>query len=249
MIFQWLNHKDLQPPDQLLLSLYDHGAFTARQFCMLSGWKIPNLRVIIYRLRKRKGIGWVETGLTNFGHDHSYYHLGEQGLRYASQLRNEPVVLTRLKTTQVQHLHLLGLNDVLVRLVQLEMEPQNLIWLHTREATDYLYRLCSKQMGISRIQMIKPDAYLVHKDTGFWIEYDRATEGPRVIERKMRRYIQILQALHGEKVSSTIVWIAPTRQRKKYLQQIWKSIGTPSEEFIQMHFFREGEESSFFVAA
>ncbi|SHF23266.1 Replication-relaxation [Seinonella peptonophila] len=247
MIFQWLDHEKLRPLDQLLLSLYDHGAFSARQFCALSGWRVAKMRMIIYRLRKKqKEESWIKTEMTSYGEDSSYYRLGEHGLKYASQLRGEPAVLTRLRSTQMQHLHLLGLNDILIRLVQKEQSHQ-MVWLQTREASDYLYRLCCKQMKRARTQLIQPDAFMVYKGGRYWIEYDRSTEGPRVIEKKMRQYIKIFHVLRGIGADSTVAWITTTNQRKKYLQQIWESINRDLKMDISMHFFQEGEEISFFV--
>lgn len=261
MIFQWLLDEEMRPQDQLLLSLYDHGAFSPRQFCLLADWPLGRLRSVIYRIRRGSSDKneWIQTGTTQFQRDRSYYCLGIEGLRYCGRKVRERIHRRQVKDPTARNTHLLGLNEILVRLIGAGLDRERTIWLATRQAADYLYRMRRMQEpSIERRGLIQPDAFLRTDTHSYWIEYDAATEGVAAIEEKMERYHACLEPLQRRWVDdqgkwrrslnkSPVIWVAKSGARRAYLQQIWeewrmKQSGQQKGK-IEMRFFAAGNET------
>jgi hypothetical protein len=152
---------------------------------------------------------------------------------------------------QAQVAHFLGINDILVRLLENGVDREQIAWLSSTEATDVLLRYWERETSknLDRRNLIRPDARLILGDTRrFWIEYDNNTENPRQLERKFHRYVQTLMPI-GE--SSPVVWVAYDHKRKDYLQRNWEAFvelfykGHPIPE---MYFFTPGEDTQFFLS-
>lgn len=263
MIFQWLLDPDVRPQDKVLLSLYDHGTFSPRQFCILAGWDVSRLRLVIHRFRKHKNSNekWIHTAPTRFDVDRSHYLLGIDGLRYCGKKLKERVQIHQVRDTLAQSTHLLGLNEILIRLVQTDVDQKEIVWLATREASDYLYRLCRIQNKVNKRTIIRPDARFIWKDQSYWLEYDSGTEGPFAIEEKMSRYVNTLDPLRQKWLDkkdhlqspldqSSVIWVTKTSARKRYLENIWKHLlylQYMDQEVVDMLFFVAGEETEFLM--
>lgn len=267
MIFQRIFNEELNPQQVLLLSLLDHVVLSPRQFCILANWKISKLRVVVHRIRqgasKEDQEKWVRCDPTRFQRDRFYYSLGSEGLRYCGRLLNKRFPITsKVDESIAQNAHYLGLNEILVRMVEAGMDRQKIIWLATNAASDYLYRIYKmREPQVDQKELIRPDARLVYGNKAWWIEYDNATEGPMELETKLINYVEILGSLHQSWVdpngkerrpldSSSVIWVAKSAQRKKYIESIWKglmSVYFAGQWVPEMHFFAPTEDTKFFM--
>lgn len=252
MIFKWLLDEEISSVDKLLLSLYDHGAFSPRQFCVLAKWELATLRVMIHRLRKKvANQQWIQTDPTSYHLDRTYYALGKGGLAYCGRKLNKRVSTRLLDEVRAQHTHILGLNEILVRLIESEADRKQLIWLSTKEATDYLYRLCRMQNhDIRKQELIRPDAYFSLTGQSYWIEYDNSYEGPFELERKMISYVEVLESLQKWQNQSKVIWVVRDKSRKQYLEKIWHSLqklNLVQPKSLRMYFFVAGAETFFLL--
>lgn len=146
--------------------------------------------------------------------------------------------------SDAQWKHYLGLNDILVRLIQAVKDPQEqeqdfmhtvlnrIKWHNTWAATDFLFRSMElmyqekwkkdpKKARDERKEIIHPDAYLIFDEIARWIEYDNDTEAPRIIEKKLREYVKTLNRVDNH---DPVIWVAPTEKRKNELKDIWEYI-------------------------
>ena len=250
MIFKYIFDNEISPQDTLLLSLYDLGALSTRQFCTLTGWTPNKFWVTISRIRKAQGEDWVISKSTKYHLDRYYYILGRGGLRYCGKLLRKKVSLNIINEFIVQNRHILGLNEILVRLVESGVDRRKIVWLSTKEATDFLYRLYRHHdPGVEKKDLLRPDARLVIEphDISAWIEYDNSTEGPLQIEQKYIRYIETLEALSKR---DPVIWVARDKMRKQYLENIWESLrrlNYRNHWVPKMYFFSAGEEVSYFI--
>jgi hypothetical protein len=266
MIFQRIFDQELSPQDTLLLALLDHSAISPRQFCILADWTISKLRVTVHRIRQQaekdpdKNL-WVRREHTRYELDRFYYTLGTEGLKYCGRLLQKRFDSRQIAEATAQNTHLLGLNEILVRLVKAGVNRRQIVWLATREASDFLYRLLRIKKEIKRRGILRPDARLVLGNQAFWVEYDNGTEGPLELERKMVEYIDTLEELREEWVDphgqrrppidvSPVVWVARDEQRRHYLEGIWRSLVLlryVGQWVPEMHFFSPGQDTLFFL--
>lgn len=264
MIFQRIFDPELSPQDSLLLSLMDHSVLSSRQFCILADWKISKLRVTVHRIRQNaseKKDQWIRCESTQYELDRNYYMLGSEGLKYCGRLVNRRLDSRQIKEAMAQNTHLLGLNEILVRLVEAGVNRREIVWLATREATDFLYRLLRLKKEIDRRQVLRPDGRVIINNRSFWVEYDNVSEGPFEIEKKLVEYIDTLDELRQEWIDPKgqrrppidicpVLWVARDEKRRLYLENIWKSLVQlryMGQWVPEMHFFAPGQETMFIL--
>jgi hypothetical protein len=148
---------------------------------------------------------------------------------------------------EAQIRHYLGINEILIRLIEAGVQREDIVWLSTAEATDYLSRLLEAHgEKIDRRRLIRPDARAVINRTAFWIEFDNSTERTRKLERKFYEYVHALTLVQNK---DPVVWVAANRNRKEYLANQWEAVKKVNYEdrvdIPEMCFFVEGEELSF----
>jgi hypothetical protein len=76
------------------------------------------------------------------------------------------------------------------------MNCRQIVWLATREASDFLYRLLWSKKEIKREIFFARSLVLGNQE--FWVEYGNGMEGPLELERKMVEYIDTLEELWEE---------------------------------------------------
>lgn len=205
------------------------------------------------------------------------YKLGEQGIQAIRSFRS--LRLGKIEERSDAHwAHYLGTNDILVRLIRTikgqhtTMAPilDRIKWYNTLAATDFLFRSMElmyleewkkdpKKAKDERREIIHPDAMLIiDEHLIYWIEFDRDTESPRIIERKLIEYVKTLNRVDNR---NPVFWVTTSKRRRDELRDIWEYIqGTfevveklTGEEnqvtFLpDMYFFEAGEEVEFFVS-
>lgn len=254
MIFRWLDHPSFHRDEQLIAILYDLGMASKRQLQVITGWRSNFLKLQLKRVRKRaqtleeKDL-WLKSypipGLTR----DVAYSLGRLGLEYAQEMALQ---IHRVREApQAQIAHYIGINDILVRLLDSGVSKDRIAWLSSTEATDVLLRRWERERDkkLDRRDLIRPDARLILDETRrFWIEYDNNTEGPRQLERKFHAYVKTLMPI-GE--TSPVVWVASTKSRRDYLSANWEAfvdLFYRNTQIPQMYFFISGEDIHFFLS-
>ncbi|GIM47694.1 hypothetical protein DNHGIG_32430 [Collibacillus ludicampi] len=253
MLLRWLNHPSLRGDEQLIAMLYDLGISTKQQLLTITGWSSRTLRWRLQQIRERGQTPeerdmWVKAYPVPRTRHVMAYALGRLGIQYALEMRFEQ---SRGKEPpQSQIAHYVGTNEVLVRLLQAGVSREQVQWLSSKEATDYLVSLWEwAGKELNRRRTIRPDARLILNEQRFWIEYDNDTENPRQLERKFHDYVNTLVPV-GE--NSPVLWIASNDQRKRYLEMNWKSFQRnfyKESKVPNMMFFTEGEETNFLLSA
>jgi hypothetical protein len=254
MIFRWLDHPSFHRDEQLIAILYDLGMASKRQLQVITGWNPLVLRNRLRSIRKRgktleeKDL-WLKANPIPGVVRGVAYSLGKLGMEYAQQMALQ---VHRVKEApQAQIAHFIGINDILVRLLEQGGSKDRIAWLSSTEATDVLLRRWERERNreLDRRNFIRPDARLILDDTHrFWIEYDNNTEGPRQLERKFHAYVKTLMPI-GE--TSPVVWVASTKSRRDYLSANWEAfvdIFYRNTQIPQMYFFVPGEETQFFLS-
>jgi hypothetical protein len=252
VVFRWLNHTKLRGDEQLIAMLYDLGMTTMQQLLVITGW---SLRMLRWRLEQIRGRGqtpeerdlWLKSYPIPGTWRTKAYSLGKLGIQYAQEMRFEQ---SRSKEPpQCQIAHYIGTNEILVRLLKTGVSREQVQWLSSTEATDYLVSLWNwAKKELNRRRAIRPDARLILNEQRFWIEYDNDTEGPRKIERKFHDYVNTLIPV-GE--NSPVLWVAVNDQRKRYLEANWKALRRNFYRELKvpnMLFFTEGEETEFLLS-
>lgn len=259
MIFRWLDHPSFTRDEQLIAILYDLGMASKRQLLMITGWNPLVLRNRLRSIRKRgqtleeKDL-WLKAypiaGTSRNDKDSRVaYSLGRFGLEYAQEMALQ---LHRVREApQAQVAHYVGINDILVRVLEQGIARERIAWLSSTEATDVLLRRWERERKekLDRRDLIRPDARLILDDKHrFWIEYDNNTENPRQLERKFHAYVKTLMPI-GE--TSPVVWVAIDKNRRDYLKANWKAfvnIFYRNTQTPHMHFFTPGDDSQFFLS-
>ncbi|WP_301237757.1 replication-relaxation family protein [Polycladomyces subterraneus] len=124
--------------------------------------------------------------------DRRAYSLNKAGIRYVKEMMQSDNLYVK-EAPEAHIRHYLGINEILVRLIENGVEREGLIWLFTAEATAYLSRLL-EALGekFDRRNRIRPDAWVVLNHVSFWLEFNNDTEPTRVLERKFRQYVYSL---------------------------------------------------------
>lgn len=252
MLLNWVDNSSFKREEQFMHVLYDCGLATFDQLVVITGWTPRNLRLQISRLYKRNrnedGEIWLVAHYTSRARKKSpmVYGLGRAAMQYVHDMRHED---RKVRDTPLgQARHFIGINDVLVRALQI-LDRGSITWLPSYEATDRLILNINnkKDETFNRRNMIRPDAKLTIKGAAYYIEFDNDTENPRQLEKKFHSYVQTLSAIND--LVSPILWITTNAKRKSYLQRNWeatKRISYPGQNLPKMYFFEEGEELSLY---
>ncbi|GAB6936006.1 hypothetical protein JCM14720_19270 [Calditerricola yamamurae] len=254
MIFNWLDHPSFHRDEQLIAILYDLGMASKRQLQVITGWHPLTLKDRLRQIRKRgrtkeeKDLWLKAYPIPGQSRDVAY-SLGRLGLEYAQEMALQ---LHRVREApQAQVAHYIGINDILVRLLEQGVSRDRIVWLSSTEATDVLLRQWDRKQKqkLDRRDLIRPDARLILDNKHrYWIEYDNNTEGPRQLERKFHAYVKTLMPI---KDTSPVVWVAFTENRRDYLKANWEAFVNLfyKDEFVpQMYFFIPGEDTQFFLS-
>jgi hypothetical protein len=255
MIFRWLDHPSFHRDEQLIAILYDLGMASKRQLQVITGWHPLTLKDRLRLIRKRgetlkeKDL-WLKTYSIPGQIRDVAYSLGRLGMEYAQEMALE---LHRVREApQSQIAHYIGINDIVVRLLEQGISRDRIAWLSSTEATEVLLRRWERERNrkLDRRNFIRPDARLILDETRrFWIEYDNNTESPRQLERKFHNYVQTLIPI-GE--TSPVVWVAFSKTRREYLKANWEAFADlfyRDKQVPQMYFFVPGEDIHFFLSA
>lgn len=234
MIFAWIQNDCFRNFEIIVGILHDLGIATRKQLHIISKFTLPTLDKAIRELSRRELIQ-----IDTLPDHRSIYRLSRLGSQYAQGLTGN----YNLKLApEFQVSHFLGLNDILVRLI--ENFGLNYYWDTTKEATDYLYYLRLMHAGLNESDVqktfIKPDAYLEFCENSFWVEYDNSTESSTQLLKKYRLYITNLNSrMVGYQ---NVIWITKDKKRKEFLKLLWKDLDV---NVIKMYFFVAGEEIQF----
>jgi len=253
MLFHWIGHPSFGGDEQLMAVLYDMGITTKRQLLIVTGWTENQLKWYLQRIRKReteeqKYLNAYSLRIRHKG-DRRAYSLNKAGIRYVKEMMQSDNLYVK-ETPEAHIRHYLGINEILVRLLEGGVEREGLIWLSTAEATDYLSRLL-EVLGekFDRRNLIRPDARVVLKHASFWLEFDNDTEPTRVLERKFRQYVNSLTLTNN---TEPVVWVAENEKRRRYLAEQWEIVKTVSyedrDDLPEMYFFVEGEDVAFMLS-
>ncbi|WP_231392193.1 MULTISPECIES: replication-relaxation family protein [unclassified Paenibacillus] len=230
----------------------DLGMVTKQQLLTITGWEKRHLEWAIESIRKRAARPEEkELWLKAYYFPHkttTVYSLGRLGAEYALAMQQEA---RRLKDPpRAQLSHYIGINDILVRLLEAGISRERLQWGSTVESTDSLIRLWEwNHKQVDRKQMIRPDALLkIDEKFKFWIEFDNNTEGPKKLERKYHDYIKTLSPI-SEK--SPIIWVTNEEKRRTYLEENWdllcKNFYKNQTDLPKMYFFTLKNETNFIL--
>jgi len=243
MIFRWIDHPSFRREEQLMAILYEMGIANKRQLMAVTGWTLPNVEWVIHKIRSRGATKeekneWLRSFPITTTREMAYA-LGKKGIRYVQDMMEERQHVREAPEAQI--MHFLGINDILVRLLE-KVPKEDLVWLSSAEATDLLLRTWERR-GEERDKrhLIRPDARLGIRDRRYWIEYDNDTEGARKLERKFHGYVHLND-------STPVIWVAPSEERRDYLQKLWQNIVRlfySDHPVPEMHFFVAGEETAF----
>jgi len=250
MLFHWIGHPSFGADEQLMAVLYDMGIATKRQLLIVTGWTENQLKWYLQRIRKReteeqKYLNSYPLRFKYMG-DTRGYSLNKAGIRYVREMmQSDNMYVKEAPVAQIRHY--LGINEILIRLIEAGVQREDIVWLSTAEATDYLSRLLEAHgEKIDRRRLIRPDARAVINKTAFWIEFDNSTERTRKLEGKFHEYVQALTLVRNQ---DPVVWVAVNRNRKEYLANQWEAVKKVNYEgrvdIPEMYFFVEGEELSF----
>lgn len=222
--------------EKLVGTIYDAGVIRRSDLMFLLGWKRSKFDNQLLQLRKQ-----VMLVTSRDHHGNTVYMLDESGVRAAHQLCH---IEGKIVTMGAQISHQIGVNDILMRLVNANGR-EGVRWWSTREASDQLWD-ARKKMGTNdadiRKTHIRPDALLRTPGSEFfWIEYDNATESSRQIRKKFALYVTNLRELKDRR-AQRVMWITPTAARTRWLQSKWDELRVKSN--IEMQFYTAGEETT-----
>lgn len=246
MLFQWIDHPRLTRIDQLLSVIYDLGMASKEQIAQITGWNRNNLNDIIYRARK------LNPGFLNVNHTPvikgstvGVYTLGRAGIVHVHELRELPTDRVR-EAPAGQIMHYIGINDILCRALE-EANRDDVQWYSAYEVGDLFTMMYSDlKIDFDGRRMIRPDGRLRMNDTDLLIEFDNDTEGPKALESKYHRYVDLYNKL---KLRYPIIWVTINERRRSYLERNWEALKKVTyndfPELPNMYFFLEGQETEY----
>lgn len=260
MLFNWIDEGKTPgylKRDRMMVVVKSLGITTQRQIQIITGWTPSSIE---HQLKAIRNIGgkeerdhwlrsWQLYTRGPFG-----YALGQKGLRYVEELKNEFNPHKEYHPVHGQARHFIGINEILCRAIRAGYQPEH--WLGQSETLSMLYyKLLPYQSPV------RPDATIKLKggDTCF-LEFDTGTESGGRIEDRMHRYLHLknIQDVLGLKMYP-VVWVTFKESRRAFLQRKWqeatstfvrkqskpeKKASLP-DQLPQMFFFTEGQETKF----
>lgn len=252
MIFEWMDNDAIDRPSQVMNIIYDLKMVTKRQLLAITGLEEQNLNRIFKLIRQKPSetsIDWLQTA--GIRHKNTepcrfVYTLGKKAIQYVQQQRKQDVRVREAPSAQM--FHFVGLNSILQRAIE-AYGRDNIAWYSEGEQADLLYlRLKSKEHGESeRRSIIRPDARIRIGDKEWMVEYDNDTEGPKQLEIKFHRYVELYERLE---LNTPILWVTTSQKRKEYLKKNWDAtmqVTYPHHPNKPISIFAlEGEETQLF---
>ncbi|GEO27491.1 hypothetical protein Alches_25930 [Alicyclobacillus hesperidum subsp. aegles] len=238
MILNWADGP-YTDQEKLIGTIYDAGVIRRSDLMYLLDWKRSKTDSHLLKLRQQE---FLQTSRDH--HKETVYMLAENGVRFAHQLCQ---IEAKIVTMQAQISHQLGVNDILMRYIRVHGR-EGVRWFSTREASDELhalrYRKTRNDAEIRRT-CIRPDAAIHISGKGlFWLEFDNATENSKQLRKKFALLCKNLDDIGDERVNR-VVWVTPTAERARWLEQRWKDFEDDVDQGVQMMFYTAGEETVF----
>lgn len=254
MIFQWVDHPNLKLADRLLCLIFDLGMATKEQLLTITKWESRSLDyafVMVRKMEKETGedVALIQTKYLPRRPNKiktAIYALTTHGIRYVQsimELQGDKVK----EAPAGQLVHYAGINNILCRCIE---HSGVISWQSSYEIADLMIMRWQEKIGegLNRRNIIRPDGGIrVGTPSNFldlYVEFDNDTEGPRQIETKFKRYVDLYRDLE---LTRPIVWVTISEKRKEYLERNWsafKQVSIQSQTTIpEMVFFVEGDES------
>lgn len=246
MIFKWIDHPSYHKDEQMMAILYDSSMATKRHLMVLTGWPLLSIQSCFQKIRarghtKEEKNEWLRSYRIPNRREMAYA-LGKKGIRYVQDMMDERQHVREAPEAQITHF--MGINDILIRIIESGVSKDDILWLSSAEATDLILRKWERRgKEMDKRHLIRPDARLGIRDRRYWIEYDNDTEGARKLERKFHGYVQLSDP-------DPVIWVAPNKKRRDYLQNLWRNTvrafySDSDYPIPKMHFFVAGEETPF----
>lgn len=244
--------------DRMVLILFDLGITNRAQIEAITGWTKDQVKNSIHRIRElaeKAGEDpdkWVRVWRP-FQNQPSVYSLGELGIAHARALRGETTNGNGRPLTGHIY-HFLGLNEILVRLIQAGLEVEE--WLSGKESASWVYHsLLTREEPGKQSQPqntpLRPDAMITINGVTFMVEYDTGTEPTPRLEEKFHRYLALASMLPEQ--MPTVLFITVSEKRRQAAVKAFERAVSryPSLETIQgkwdhITFLIEGEEVIWF---
>lgn len=261
MIFDVINESvtpHLSVSDRMILALYDLGITTKPQLATITGWTDSRINETLKRIRARDKANkdaWIRSWQPKSKHPY-VYALGEEGFKAAKLLRGENGNGNGRKIPAKPHVwHFLGLNQILVRLLEARMvEVEE--WLSGKEAASWVYhalleRTHPGEKPIEQGTPLRPDAMVQIAGVMWAIEYDTGTEPTPRLEAKFHRYLSLAAMLpEGEMPPVLFVTVSDRRRNaaaRAFDRAVAKypSLRTIRGKWDHIQFLTEGEEVPF----
>lgn len=267
MILDYLDEKEtphLTRQDRLIILIYLLGITNKRQIQTITNWTPTQIKDTIYRIRynekkaAEKG-DWLISWKVN--PTQQLYRLGQKGIEHAIALRDERIGRGQKKKRphQAGHwAHFLGLNDILCRLIQSNINFQE--FLTGKEVLSYLYRE-HRNLAFNKWDKLeaeltnlpfRPDGMVTIEDQSYFLEYDTGSETTTRLTTKLENYVT--GATNANKPIFPVVWVCRTERRKGVIERVAARYREKVEEnglhgikFPAMYCFVEGQEVEFFA--
>lgn len=230
MISDWISNDSLTRIDQVLNVIYDLRICTKNQLIAITGLGKHNIDSIIKNIRKlpvnTRGEGkeeWLQIRGLNLpkkpGDPKVVYSLGKTAIRHVRTLRGLESRSREAPSSQMGHF--VGINDILVRSIE-KYGHDRVQWFSEMELATLLFLQIKEVMDIEpkASAILRPDAQLIIDGQPYFIEFDNATEGPRQLEGKFSRYIELYEILDYSMIP--VLWVANTQKRLNYIQKNWE---------------------------
>lgn len=255
MLNDWMENHSLNRMSQILNVIYEMRMVTKEQLLVVTGLREENLNRIIKSIRKMPAEDpseWLQTtGIRLKRKNRLVYSLGKRAIQFVQLQRKQEVRVREAPTAQM--FHYIGINSILHRAIEACGRDQ-VDWFSESEQADNLYLQLKdrEQAEPERRSIIRPDARIRVGVKDWFVEFDNATEGPRQLEIKFHRYVELFDRLDNIR-STPILWVTTTDKRRDYLRANWEA--TMKISYADHPnpptslFYVEGEETSLFQEA
>ncbi|MFD2328742.1 replication-relaxation family protein [Cohnella sp. GCM10020058] len=251
MLNDWMQNESLDRISQVLNVIYDLRMVTKSQLMAITGLHEHNLNDLIKRIRKLPSdepTDWLTTAQIRLNRKiNVVYALGKRAIQHVQLQRKQEVRLREAPGAQM--FHFVGINSILTRAIGV-FGRNSVAWYTEGEQADILYLMLKEieHAEPDRRSIIRPDARLRIENKDWFIEFDNATEGPRQLEIKFHRYVELYRRL-GNMRNTPILWVTTTAKRRDYLQKNWEATLNVSYEHQKdlpsSLFMVEGEDTEY----
>ncbi|MFC5402921.1 replication-relaxation family protein [Cohnella soli] len=227
MLFDWMDNNSIDRQSQVMHLIYDMRMVTKRHLLAVTGLKEDNFNRILRAIRKMPSdspFDWIQT-LSIRGKQvepaKCVYTLGKKGIAYVQQQRKQDVRIRESPASQM--FHYVGLNSILQRAIETFGRDQ-IAWYSEGEQADILTLQLREleQADGDRRGIIRPDARIRVGGREWLVEFDNATEGPKQLEIKFHRYVELYDKLESLR-QTPILWVTTSEKRRDYLENNWNA--------------------------